>query len=635
MPCALRRAAIAALTATSFVRADDRPSPFTEEAAQRGLVYSYGVSGGSAGWGLCFADLDDDGDADLVAIGGTGGTIGLWENDGAGHFTSRAAGSGLPSLNSPSSVLAFDADGDGDLDLWVGHWNVTSRLFRNNGNFHFVEVTAPSGLGNGSNSCAGSAACDVDGDGDVDLYVARYGLPNRLFLNDGGGGFTQFAQGAGVADAWNSWQVVALDYDDDGDPDFYVSEDKKVPTETVMHNRLYQNDGAGMFVETSRGSGADVNAYSMGVAIGDVDGNGFDDIYCANLVVEPAPLLLNQGDGTFVESSIRWGVENLRTAWGTAFFDYDNDGLLDLYVCNFLWPNRLYHNVGAPPMVDVAPELNATLSGFSHCMAIADIDGDGDVDIAVQEDGQPLRLLVNNEGGKRHCVMLDVVGTPKNRAAIGARASLRVGDSWRRQSVLCGGNGFKGQNAFRLHFGIGDASTADEVIVRWRDGATRTLTNVPAGTPWRVYRTEALGDADGDGDRDLLDFASMVECLASGFGPGCERFDANGDSAIDALDVAAFLPSWSSPVPDCDGDGVPDPLQIAADPTLDRDRDGLLDACGLASADLTCDGVVDARDLAVLLGEWQRPTSPADLDHDGVVDAADVARLVASWTSGA
>jgi len=614
------------------------PAPWTEEAAERGLTYSYSVLGGAAGWGLCFADLDGDGDSDLFAVGQPGGAIGLWENDGTGHFVSRAAASGIPLLTTTSSVLAFDADGDGDQDLWVGRWALTSKLYRNDGGFHFDDVTLRSGLGVGSTACTGAVVADVDGDGDLDLYAARFGQPNRLYLNNGSCVFTDIAVAAGVADEWNSWQAVFIDYDLDGDPDIYVSEDKKLPTITYMHNRLFRNDGAAKFTDVSIGSGTDVNAYSMGVGIGDLDRNGYDDLFCTNLAVEAAPLLMNQGNGAFLNQAIQFGVEYMNTAWGSVFFDFDNDSHLDLYVCNFLGLNRLYHNTGTPPMIDIAPEVNATLTGYSHCIAAGDIDGDGDIDLAVQEDGQPLRLLINHEGSVRHCVMIDVVGDKGNTAAIGARVSLRVGNSgatsWQHQSVLCGGNGFKGQNALRLHFGIGDATAADEVTIRWRDGVTRSLSSLPAGVPWRIVRPEQVGDHDGDGDRDLLDFVAMLDCVGGSLTPRCVQFDATGNSVVDVDDAVALLPFWTSPVPDCDGDGVPDPLQIAAVPSLDANHDGLLDGCLLLLGDLNYDGVVNAIDLAVLLAEWDRPTSPADLSDDGIVGGADLDMLLAGWTPG-
>ncbi len=614
------------------VAADDLVR-FSEEAGQRGLVYSYSFSGGSAGYGLAFGDLDLDGDPDLVAIGRVGGVVAFFENDGTGHFTAHEMGTGVPPLSGTSSLLLLDLDADGDLDVFFGRYAAPSRLYRNDGAFHFTDISVPSGLGVGTTAVTGCCAADVDLDGDIDLFLPRYGQTSRYFRNNGDGVFTEVGAFAGVTNGdWNAWQGVFLDYDQDGDPDLYVSNDKKVPTELTMHNRLYRNDGGGRFTEVSGPSGSDVHAYSMGVGVGDVDANGFDDLYCANLVLEPCPLLLNQGDATFAESTAAWGTEDLRTAWGTVFFDFDNDSLLDLYVCNFDAPNRLYRNVGQPPMVDVAPEVVADIPSFSHCIAVADIDGDGDIDLAVQCDGQPLKLLVNHEGEKRPSLRLDIEGYAKNTHAIGARVAVRTGTLWQSRTVLAGGNGFKGMHETRQTIGLGAAGVADELSLRWPDGAERSFTGVPAGTAWRLLRPESLGDGDLDGDCDPLDFVACEACLG-GLVPGCEMFDLDGDFTVDAADVELLLARWTWPIPDCDADGVPDPIEIADDPALDADHDGALDACRASPADLDLDGSVGTTDLGLLLEEWGRPHSPADLDGDGTVGEHDLALLLGAWSA--
>ncbi len=635
----LRRLAAASLgvimVGSAHGGAAEAPLAFTEEAAVRGVDYAVGFSGGAAGWGPALADLDGDGDPDLVAVGRSDGLVGLWENDGSGHFTSRSATSGIPALTQTSGVLALDVDGDGDLDLLIVRFALASRLYRNDGGMTFTDVTSASGMGTGTTSCTGCCAADFDGDGDLDVSMARYGVANRLMQNDGSGLFTDVAVAAGVADPWNGWQTVALDADGDGDDDLYVSNDKKVPSNTTMRNRLYRNDGGMLFTEISAGSGTDVNAYSMGVAVGDLDGNGLEDLYCTNLMPEPSPLCLSQGGGVFLQAAASWGVTNDRTGWGTVLFDWDNDGLQDLYVCNFDAANRLYRNLGNGTMEDVAPQVAAAIPFFSHCSAAGDVDGDGDVDLVVQVDGSPLRLLINQEGSRRHWLRLQVEGAGPNTAAVGAKAAVRTGAAWQYRWVRLGGNGFKGQNELCLHLGLGDAMVAEEATVTWPDGSVRTLTSLPADRAWRVPHPSKLGDADRDGDVDLLDFRAMRAGLSSPFQPGDEPFDLDGDFTLGAADVALLLERWdrgSWPVQDCDGDGTPDPLAIALDPGLDLDMDGLLDGCGLQSADFNGDGRVNGADLALLLGHWGDPTCPADLTGDGSVGGADLGILIAQWT---
>jgi len=614
------------------VHADLDFAPFTEEAALRGLEYSWPISGGAAGWGVALVDLDGDGAPEVVAVGQSNGLVGVWRNDGAGFFTLVSAGSGISSLSATSSVLALDFDGDGDLDLVIGRFGTSSRLYRNLGDLTFVDVTAGAGLIE-SGPVTGMAAADFDGDGWIDLYMARFGQPNRLWRNTGGA-FVDVAAQHGVNDGWNGWQAAFIDIDGDGILDLYVSNDKKVPTETVMHNRLYRGTGTS-FVEVSAGSGTNLNLYSMGLAIGDINGDGFDDIYCANLNTEASPLLLSQGDGTFVDATAEYGVGNWRTAWATAFTDLDNDGALDLLVANHASPNRLYHG-GGIPMPDIAPQVGfAAGNSFTHCMAIGDVTGNGAIDILVQHNGQPISLLINNEGTKRSWLRVDVEGIGANRHAVGARVSVLADGHWQHRTVYIGGNSHKGMNELTLHFGLGAATQADEVRVRWPDGTERSVHNLPANARWLLPRPESLGDADGDGLIDLLDFQAWCSCrkISATVTPGCERMDLDGNGVLDEHDVALMLAQWSWPICDCDGDGVPDPIQIALDLSLDLVGDGLIDACGVSVGDYNCDGIVDGTDLGLLLLHWGTSHSPADLTGDGIVDGADLGVLLGNWGS--
>ncbi len=631
--CARRAVAALALLAASSGMADEF-APFTEEALARGLDYAWPFAGGAAGWGVALADLDGDGAPEVVAIGQSNGLVGLWRNDGTGHFTLVSAGSGIPALFGTSSVLALDVDGDGDLDLVIGRFGTTTRLYRNDGDLTFTDVTAQAGLSE-SGPVTGMAAADFDGDGWIDLYMTRFGQPNRLWRNTGGA-FAEVAALHGVNDNWNGWQSAFIDIDGDGILDLYVSNDKKVPTETVMHNRLYRGTGSS-FVDVSAGSGTDLNLYSMGLAIGDVNGDGFDDIYCANLNTEASPLLLSQGDGTFVDATETYGVGNWRTAWATAFVDLDNDGSLDLLVTNHGTPNRLYHGRRSGerlPMPDIAPQVGvAAGNSFSHCMAIGDVTGNGAIDILVQHNGLPISLLINNEGTRRNWLRFDVEGVGGNTHAVGARVSVQANGQSQHRTVYVGGNSHKGMNEITLHFGMAQSTHADEATVRWPDGVVRTVTNLPVNARWRLPRPETLGDADGDGVVDLLDFQAWVACraISEAVTPGCERMDLDGNGVLDDGDVALMLAQFAWPVTDCDGDGVPDPIQIALDPKLDLDLDGIIDSCRLKTADFNGDGVVDAIDLGILFVHWGATNSPADLDGDGVVGSGDLGILLGQW----
>jgi len=364
---------------------------------------------------------------------------------------------------------------------------------RNEGDFVFSDhsvVARVSDEGFG----VGSTWGDFDNDGWLDLYLANRSLttladpeniPNRLYRNLGDGTFLEVAGALGVdiLEADNlTLQALFLDIENDSDADLYLSTDKG--SFGRMQNHLFENTG-GAFTDVSVGSGANVSIDSMGVAVGDVDGNGFQDLYCTNIPFGN-PLLLNQGNGRFVESAAVAGVEVFELGWGTAFFDFDNDGFLDLYVCNSQVPNHLYEYNGSWPTTNVAAALGVDDPGRSYGIAVADIDGDGDVDLLVQDDDERLKLYINHEGELRHWIKFDIVGEGHNLFAIGAQVRIRVGSAWQMREILAGGNNYKGQNELIVHFGLGDATTVDEAIITWPGGTTRTLTNLAADRTWQI-----------------------------------------------------------------------------------------------------------------------------------------------------
>lgn len=462
----------------------DPPEPFTEEALLRGLDYTLTLPG-PGHRGLAFVDLDNDGDADVVALGCIDRVVGIFENDGTGHFIDRSATSGLPPLDQPAGVVAFDYDADGDLDLYLTrHWQ-PNVLARNDGGFVFTDVAHAAGVDH-SGPCEGAAVADYDLDGWLDLAVGLYGRPNLLYRNLGDGGFKEVAPLLGVDDDGRAWQVVFFDADRDGDADLYVSNDKRVPF-SDMRNRFYENIG-GAFTDISAASRTDANIYSMGVAVGDFDGNGFPDLYCTNLAIEPNALFLNRGDPAgplpgaeglaFLPAEALAGVESYRLGWGALFFDYDNDGQQELYVCNEQVSNRLYHHAGVWPAVDIAPDLGLDDDGGNFCVAAADIDADGDLDLIENDAGQRLRLYINHEGEVRRWARFRIVGPSPNRFAIGAVVDVRVGEISRTREVIAGSN-LKSQNELILHVGLDDAVAIDQLVVTWPGGATRTLTDLP------------------------------------------------------------------------------------------------------------------------------------------------------------
>jgi len=405
-------------------------------------------------------------------------------------------------------------------------------------------------------------------------------------------------------------QSVWSDFDRDSWPDLCVSNDRGAGN---LPNQLWRN-ASGAFTDVSASTGLDVALCSMGIACADLDGDLRSDFYFTN-VPDPAPplfgvnpLMLSEGTGTFARADAAWGVSHLKFSWAAILWDFDNDADLDLYVNNESQTNTLYRNPGTPPMEDIAAAAGVTgTTPLSHVSVVGDLDRDGDLDLVQNNLAGAVRRYMNNEGTRSAWLRLRIAGEGRVRDAIGASATLVARDEkgqaqpaqWRE--VLCGGNGYLGQNETTLHFGLGSAASVASIEVRWpAGGPVRVLANPPIGAQWTAYPPERLGDFDGDGVVGLADWSAFaLRGPADGtgtFAPGAEMFDFDGDFDLDASDLAAF---WSRAT--------------------------------LARGDLDGDGLVGAADLATLLSGWGQTGVIADLDLDGSVGAADLAILLSAW----
>lgn len=558
---------------TSTARA--QIAAFTEEAVARGVNYVTDF-GSIAPWGfgLSLVDLDSDGDPDLITTGGSDQMIGIYENDGTGYFTERTYTAGLGPVVNCTSVVSFDCDGDGDLDLYAVCWNATNRLFRNVGSFGFVNITAGSGLadsGLGTGSCAG----DYDGDGDMDIYLTNHTgisgstIPNRLFRNNGNDTFTDVAPSLGVDVMFSTFQTVMTDIDRDGDIDIYVSNGKG-GAPSYRENNLYENDGTGVFIDRTFTAGTAAYIDSMGVAVGDINADGYMDLYCTN-VPFGNPLFINNQDGTFSEQSIPTGTASYRFGWGTQFLDFDNDTHLDLHVCNWNTGDRLYRSTGTWPLDDVADGLGLGIEGNSTCSAVADIDGDGDLDFVVHKIDSPVELYVNHEGEERHWLKVKLESDTGNRLAIGATIDVMFNGMSRTREIRAG-DSYKSQNPAVQHFGLGDATVVDEIRVIWPGGLVMTYPSVAADqtitlSPTGMIETPFIrGDANGDLVVDVSDTVSTLEFLfLSGSLPCRDGGDANDDGTLDLSDAVYTLTflfgggeAPDAPFPGCGTDPTPD-----------------------------------------------------------------------------
>lgn len=383
--------------------------------------------------------------------------------------------------------LWHDLDGDGDADVVVGNKDEPSRLYRNDGDGRFTEVTSGSGIDLTAKVQSGSLL-DFDADGRPDLYLACLNERNRLYRNLGNLTFAEVGADAGAAVTGLNMQVLAFDYDADLDPDLYVVRDGRDP------NVLLRNDG-GFFTDVSAGSGADVVGDGMGVDAADYDGDGDPDLYITNLYENY--LLENRGDGTFRERAFDARVNDLGMGWGVAWLDYDLDGRPDLYVANetgFTVGGRRYNNLlyrnGPEGFTPVASPADSDRGSYGA--VTADFNADGRPDLYVANSGQEGQLFLNATTNDHHWVAVE--------APLHARVEVWTAGIRRTAEVRAGGS-FASQHAATLHFGLGPAARIDSLLVYgpagdtlryfdlaadrvYRDGrATRTTTGVTSASP--------------------------------------------------------------------------------------------------------------------------------------------------------
>ncbi len=447
---------------------------FTDVTEQAGVAGNGGYA-----MGVAVGDYDNDGHPDLY-VTNYGRDI-LYHNNGDGTF-SDVSKTALPEGESFGSSAAFlDYDRDGFLDLFAVRYNsfrvqankqcsgyaggreycgpgdyrpIPSKLFHNDGHGHFVDVTQKAGIGAAYGNGLGVVCADFNGDGWIDIFVANDKTPNQLWINKGDGTFEDQALMSGVA------------YDESG------------------------KEHAG-----------------MGVTAGDFDGNGDEDIFIANIRGESHLFYQNLGKGMFLDATSIVGLSQTTvpyTGFGTLFFDYDNDGRLDLFVANgevrmieslrgkpfpYDQKSQLFHNEGKM-FRDVSAEAGPAFefSGVGRGAAFGDIDNDGDIDIAVNNANGPARLLLNQVGNRNHWLEVRLQGVTVNRDAYGARLALiRKGRPplWRR--VAADGSYLSASDP-RVHFGLGTddevrSAPAESLLVIWPNGVKET---------WSITKTDCL-----------------------------------------------------------------------------------------------------------------------------------------------
>jgi enediyne biosynthesis protein E4 len=539
----------------SAPRGDDPgiPPAFDDDAERAGLrfVYQSGKTlahqlpetmGGGAG----LFDYDGDGFLDLYLTRGgtfppdpksrtTAGGDRLFRNKGDGTFEDATERAGIATLprGYGHGVTVGDYDNDGRPDLFLTRWR-SYALFRNKGDGTFEDVTDRAGLGGDRDWPTSAAFADLDGDGDLDLFVCHYVVwdevnprfchhpetsaytycsplvltasPDHLFRNDGGR-FVDVTREAGIVDSdGRGLGVVAADLDGDGRTDLYVAND-------MTANFLFLNKGNLRFEEAGHPAGVAGNAEggyqgSMGIALGDPDGDGRADLAVTNFYNESTTFYRNLGDGLFADQTAAVGLampSRYLVGFGAGFLDFNNDGRLDLATANghvndfrptypHAMPCQLMAGAGGGRLVEVTARAGAgwTTPRIGRAMALGDLDNDGRVDALVMSLDSPLAYLHNRTDGG-HSLTLRLEGSSSNRDALGARVTVRVGErsqtAWR-----FGGGSYQAASDPRLHFGLGAARAADLVEVRWPSGALSRFRDLRADAGYLLREGQAAAE---------------------------------------------------------------------------------------------------------------------------------------------
>ena len=440
--------------------------------------------------GCAWIDYDNDGLLDLFVVNfGATPTNTLYHNNGDGTFSRFSAGAPANESGSGHGCAWGDYDNDGFPDLFVANLHAPNMLYHNNGNGTFQKMTRAQAGPIASDFATYSVSAtwaDFDGDGNLDLFLANgalvQNLGDALYRNLGQGRFTNIAAASGITQALKSTQGTWADIDGDGRLDLFVTHYEN------QGNYIYRNLGDGTFQVISNGNVLNERLNSVGSAWGDYDNDGLLDLFVVNRTLsgplQRNVLYHNKGGGVFEKITTGDIVNDVGVFNSCAWADYDNDGYLDLFVTNEGLKNRLYHNNGDGTFTSVTETNIVTDIANSTGCAWGDYDNDGFLDLFVANGGitSPQgNFLYHNNGNSNHWIKVRCVGTVSNRSAIGAivRAKALIGGAVRWQMrQISGGSGWLSQNSLDVSMGFGTATNIDLLRIEWPSGIVQEFQNV-------------------------------------------------------------------------------------------------------------------------------------------------------------
>jgi hypothetical protein len=516
---------------------------FQHDNAASAEKYLIETMGSGCGW----IDYDQNGLMDLYLVNGAATRLytpkhrlqsALYRNNGDGTFSDVTAKAGVAAEGLfGMGVAVGDYDNDGFPDLFVLGYG-RCILFHNNGDGTFTDVTAKAGVENSARWGSSAAWFDYDNDGRLDLVIANYvdwapdnnfwcgdhgpglrsychpdnyhGQAPTLYHNNGDGTFTDVSVRSGVgAKPGNGLGVVTFDYDDDGWQDIFIANDS-------MPNFLFHNNHDGTFREVGYIAGVAVSMdgtseAGMGVDAADASGNGRMDLIVTHLDSQLARFYQNMGGQVFDDATLRSKISYATfhmSGFGTRFMDYDNDGWRDVFMADghildnieryrgevrYAEPKLMFRNTGRGIFENVSERLGADFvrPRVSRGAAIGDFDNDGDLDVLVNNNGEPAQLLRNDGGNANHWLEIFLIGTKSNRDGVGARVKLTAGDLTLYDQRK-GGMSYQSAQDPRLHFGLGALGIVDALEIVWPSGVVTKLAGIRSDQIIAVKEGEGL-----------------------------------------------------------------------------------------------------------------------------------------------